>query len=84
MFHKKINLNKKLKEITSVSFVNKPFTAMLAPSISSINQHIAEIKKKAAEAFLVQAKNSSFKQTLNKIILNTKLIVRDSSNKKNQ
>jgi LacI family transcriptional regulator len=57
---------------------------MLTTSISSINQHSDEIGKKAAEAFLVHAKNSSFKQTLNKIILNAELIIRDSSNKKNQ
>lgn len=72
------------EEIALVGFGNEPFTAMLTPSISSINQHSDEIGKKAAEAFLVHAKNSSFKQALNKIILNAELIVRDSSNKKNQ
>ncbi|PQJ81694.1 LacI family DNA-binding transcriptional regulator [Polaribacter glomeratus] len=72
------------QEIALVGFGNEPFTAMLTPSISSINQHSDEIGKKAAEAFLVHAKNSSFTQTLNKIILNAELIIRDSSNKKNQ
>ncbi|WP_231962641.1 LacI family DNA-binding transcriptional regulator [Polaribacter sp. KT25b] len=71
-------------EIALVGFGNEPFTALLTPSISSINQHSEIIGKKAAEAFLVHAKKSSFKQSLNKIILNAELIIRDSSNKKNQ
>ena len=67
-----------------VSFSNEPFKEKLTPNITSINQHSNEIGQKAAEAFLIHAKNSSFKQILNKIILNAQLIVRDSSNKKNQ
>jgi len=67
-----------------VSFSNEPFTEKLIPNITSINQHSNEIVQKAAEAFLIHAKNSSFKQILNKVILNAELIVRDSSNKKNQ
>jgi LacI family transcriptional regulator len=72
------------QEVALVGFGNEPFTAMLTPSISSINQHSDVIGRKAAEAFLVHAKKSSFKQSLNKIILNAELIIRDSSNKKNQ
>lgn len=71
-------------EIALVGFGDEPFTAMLTPSISSINQHSDEIGKKAAEAFLIHVKNPSFQQSLNKIILNAELIIRDSSNKKNQ
>ncbi|MDP5105615.1 MAG: LacI family transcriptional regulator [Polaribacter sp.] len=72
------------QEIALVGFGNEPFTSMLTPSISSIDQHSDLIGKKAAEAFLMHAKNNDFKQSLNKIILNAKLIIRDSSNKKNQ
>jgi LacI family transcriptional regulator len=67
-------------EIALVGFGNEPFTAMVNPSISSINQHSDEIGKEAAVAFLAHAKKENVQQSLNKIILNAELIVRDSSN----
>ena len=68
------------EEIAIVGFGNEPFTSMLVPSISSINQHSDEIGKKSAEAFLAHTKKENVQQSLNKIILNAELIVRDSSN----
>lgn len=70
------------EEIAIVGFGNEPFTSMLVPSISSIHQHSDEIGKKAAEAFLTHAQKENVLQSLNKIILNAELIVRNSSNKK--
>ena len=71
-------------EIALIGFGNEPFTSMVTPSISSINQHSTEIGKQAALTFLERVKNPNTKQTLNKVILDAELIVRDSSNVKKQ
>lgn len=67
-------------EIALVGFGNEPFTSMVTPSISSVNQHSAEIGKQAAKTFLAHAQKTVVKQKLNKIILNAELIIRHSSN----
>ncbi|MUH34736.1 LacI family transcriptional regulator [Zobellia amurskyensis] len=69
-------------EIALVGFGNEPFTAMVSPTISSIEQHSMEIGRLAAQTFLEHVASPDVKQTLNKKILNAELIVRDSSNKK--
>ena len=66
-------------EIALVGFGNEPFTAMVSPSITSVHQYSDEIGKKAAAAFLSCIKKEFVQQSLNKIILDAKLIVRDSS-----
>lgn len=68
------------EEIALVGFGNEPFTSMISPSITSVNQHSSEIGKQAALTFLERVKHPEIKQTLNKYILNAELIVRDSSN----
>ena len=68
------------EDIALVGFGNEPFTAMVTPTITSINQHSAEIGKQAALTFLEHAKKEVINQSLNKIILDAELIVRDSSN----
>jgi len=65
--------------IRLVGFGNEPFTSLVTPTISSINQHSAKIGKLTAETFLERVKSTTVKQTLNKIILDAELIVRDSS-----
>ena len=69
------------QEIALVGFGNEPFTAMVSPTITSIEQHSSEIGQQAAKTFLKHVKQKSFTQTLNKIILNAELVVRDSSKK---
>ncbi len=69
-------------EIALVGFGNEPFTAMVTPALSTINQHSAEIGKMAANTFLELADVAELKQTLNKKILQAELIVRDSSKRK--
>ncbi|GAA3648802.1 LacI family DNA-binding transcriptional regulator [Flavivirga jejuensis] len=69
------------EEIALVGFGNEPFTAMVTPTITSINQHSAKIGKLAAKTFLEHVKKTVVKQQLNKIILDAELIVRDSSNR---
>ena len=69
-------------EISLVGFGNEPFTDMVSPTITSVEQHSAEIGKQAAQTFLKYVDIDIIEQSLNKIILNAELIVRDSSNKK--
>lgn len=67
-------------DIALVGFGNEPFTSMVTPSITSMNQHSEEIGKQAALTFLDRAKKPFIKQTLNKIILDAELVIRASSN----
>jgi LacI family transcriptional regulator len=69
-------------EMALVGFGNEPFTNMVTPSITSINQHSAEIGRLAAETFLNYTKKETITQELKKQILDAELIVRASSNKK--
>ena len=69
------------EEIALVGFGNEPFTNMVTPKITSVNQHAYEIGKIAAERFLHYSKEETITQELHKIILDAKLIVRESSHK---
>tara|TARA_R110002012_G_scaffold321944_1_gene552634 strand:- start:89923 stop:90945 length:1023 start_codon:yes stop_codon:yes gene_type:complete len=66
-------------KIALVGFGNEPFTAMVSPTLSTINQHSAEIGKLAAQTFLRLVEKPNLKQSLTKKILTAELIVRDSS-----
>ncbi|MEP2237629.1 MAG: LacI family DNA-binding transcriptional regulator [Maribacter sp.] len=67
------------EEIKLVGFGNEPFTSLVTPSITSISQHSKQIGKLAAETFLGYVDKDVVRQSLNKIILDSELIVRDSS-----
>ena len=69
------------EEIALVGFGNEPFTDMVTPSITSIDQHSAAIGKLAAKTFLNYTKEKIVVQKLNKQILDATLIIRASSNK---
>jgi LacI family transcriptional regulator len=66
-------------EIRLVGFGNEPFTSLVSPSITSVAQHSKDIGRLAAETFLNHASKEEVNQSLNKIILDAELIVRDSS-----
>ncbi|APZ45594.1 LacI family transcriptional regulator [Polaribacter reichenbachii] len=70
------------EEIALVGFGDEPFSAMVTPSITSINQHSYKIGRIAAETFLEYIKKPKIEQSLNKIILESDLIIRASSLKK--
>ncbi|AWG23670.1 LacI family transcriptional regulator [Flavobacterium faecale] len=70
------------EEIALIGFSDEPFTSLSSPSITTINQHSAQIGKLAAEAFLERINNPNEKIKLKKIILEPELIIRDSSRKK--
>lgn len=67
------------EEIRLIGFGNEPFTSLVTPSISSVDQHSKDIGRLAAETFLKRVNEPELKQSLNKIILEAELIVRDSS-----
>ena len=68
-------------EMRLVGFGNEPFTSLVSPSITSVDQHSKDIGRLAAETFLKRVAETEVKQSLNKIILDAELIVRDSSKK---
>ncbi|MEF3077633.1 LacI family DNA-binding transcriptional regulator [Winogradskyella poriferorum] len=71
------------EDICLIGFGNEPFTSFVKPTISTVNQHSAEIGKIAAETFLSRINDKNWKPSLNKNILKSELIVRESSDKKN-
>ena len=68
-------------DVALVGFSNEPFTSMVTPSITSIEQHSEAIGKKAANAFLEHVKKDVVTQTLTKHILDVELMIRNSSQK---
>jgi len=66
-------------DIRLIGFGNEPFTALVSPTISSIDQHSKDIGRLAAETFLERVKHPEVKQSLNKVILDAALVARDSS-----
>jgi len=66
-------------EMALVGFGNEPFTSIISPTITTIEQHSAEIGKKAALTFLEYTKGKNIDQNLDKQILDAKLVVRESS-----
>lgn len=69
-------------EIAIVGFGNEPFTSLISPSISSINQHSYDMGRVAANLFLEFSKKKKIEQTLTKHILEVELMIRESSLKK--
>lgn len=66
-------------DMAIVGFGNEPFTSLISPSISSINQHSYDMGRVAANLFLEFSKQKKIEQTLTKHILEVELMVRDSS-----
>jgi len=69
------------QEIALVGFSDEPFTSLITPSISTVNQNSEQIGKLAAETFLKRIEDPNWTPVLNKIILEPELIVRESSDK---
>lgn len=69
------------EEIALVGFSDEPFTSLITPSLSTINQNSEQIGKLAAETFLERIEDANWKPVLNKIILEPELVVRESSDR---
>lgn len=67
------------EEIKLVGFGNEPFTSLVTPSITSVSQHSEQIGRLAAQTFLSYVEKDVVVQSLNKIILDSELIIRSSS-----
>lgn len=70
-------------DIALVGFTNEPFTSLVTPSITSVEQHSEQIGKVAAETLLMRLEFPNEKVSLNKLILPAELIIRSSSKKIN-
>lgn len=68
-------------DIALVGFSNEPFTSFVKPSITTVNQNAGEIGRIAAETLIKRIKQENWKPTLTKNILNSELIIRESSKK---
>jgi LacI family transcriptional regulator len=69
------------QDICLVGFGNEPFTSLVSPTITTIDQHSEQIGKIAAQTFIQRINTENWKPTLNKNILESRLIVRASSSK---
>lgn len=67
------------EDIKLVGFGNEPFTELVSPSITSIEQQSHEIGRISAEVFLERIAEEDLKQRLSKHILEAKLLIRESS-----
>lgn len=68
-------------EIALVGFSNEPFTSLVNPSITTINQNSDEIGTIAAQTFLQRIQNPLKDGKWIKNIIDAQLIVRNSSNR---
>lgn len=68
-------------DIALVGFANEPFTSIMEPGLTSVDQHSYDIGKKVAELFLEEVSSSENKKIKN-IVLMPELIKRKSSLKK--
>jgi LacI family transcriptional regulator len=69
------------EDIAVVGFGNEPFTSLVSPPITTIEQHSEEIGRLTANAFLRRIEEVDIPPVLNKMILDPALIVRSSSKK---
>lgn len=67
------------RDIALVGFSNEPFTSLVKPSISTINQHSEQIGKLAAQKFLFRMKEPLINDAWENDIIDAQLIVRSSS-----
>jgi LacI family transcriptional regulator len=69
------------EDMALVGFSNEPFTSLVTPTITSVEQHSEQIGQVAAETLLKRMDAPNEKVSLNKLILPAELIIRASSKK---
>nr|WP_282124160.1 LacI family DNA-binding transcriptional regulator [Algibacter mikhailovii] len=67
------------EDMALVGFSNETFTSLVKPSISTINQRSELIGTLAAETFLKRVDDSKWDPKLNKTMIDSELIIRNSS-----
>ena len=66
-------------DIALVGFSNEPFTSLVKPSITTVNQHSTAIGKIAAETLIKRIGQKNWMPKLTKNIIKSELIIRESS-----
>ena len=66
-------------EVKLIGFGNEPFTSLVSPNISSVDQHSEKIGRIAAETFLERVDDENWQPRLVKHILKSELTIRESS-----
>ena len=69
-------------QVGVVGFSNEKFTSLIDPSLTSVDQHSNELGKYCAKLFLEEVKQDPGNFVPRKIILNPKLLIRRSSQRK--
>ena len=69
-------------EIGVVGFANKEFSPYVSPALSSVDQRLEEMGRKAADLILHEIKTNRTERTPQRIVIDTNLIVRSSSQRK--
>lgn len=67
------------EDIAIVGFDNEPHSAYLNPPLTTVSQPVYEIGQQAAQLFLQQASSERASTDLEKVVLSSRLIVRESS-----
>jgi LacI family transcriptional regulator len=70
------------KSVAIVGFSDEPFTALVTPALSTVNQHTHLMGQTVATLFMNLFQNEVDPKLMNKIILEPELIIRASSLKK--
>jgi LacI family transcriptional regulator len=70
------------KSVAIVGFSDEPFTALVTPALSTVNQHTNLMGQAVADLFMNLFQHKAQPKLVNKIILEPELIIRASSLKK--
>ena len=68
-------------DIAVVGFSNEPFTSLVEPSLTTVDQHTHNMGKSAAKLFLYQVQQEQSEIIPRKMVLQPELIIRESSSK---
>ncbi|MGC8824151.1 MAG: LacI family DNA-binding transcriptional regulator [Bacteroidales bacterium] len=71
------------QQLSIVGFANEPFTALISPSMTSIDQRADEMGEHAARLLINTIKHPQQSRQSEKIVLSPCLLIRESSNRKN-
>jgi LacI family transcriptional regulator len=67
------------QEVAIVGFSNEPFTELVEPGLSSVDQHSEQMGQVAANIFLDQIKGLNQNLAVRRTVLNPELVIRSSS-----
>jgi LacI family transcriptional regulator len=70
------------QDIGIAGFANEPFTELVSPSLTSVDQDSIKMGRVAAKVFLNSIDDKFDPKWKEKIVLEPKLIIRESSNRK--